>query len=84
MEANDGKGDFNKTINFSFLNGRYWGVSDSNIYNSDFIKALKEEEVPLIKEYALSWIDYILQGNQFDTSTIESLEVRYDLIKENL
>ena len=43
LEANDGKGDFNKTINFSFLNGRYWGVSDSNIYNSDFVKTLNKE-----------------------------------------
>jgi hypothetical protein len=43
LEANDGKGDFNKSISFNFLNGRYWGVSSSNIYNSDFIKTLSKE-----------------------------------------
>lgn len=43
LEANDGKGDFNKSISFSFLNGRYWGVSSSSVYNSDFIKTLSKE-----------------------------------------
>jgi hypothetical protein len=43
LEANDGKGDFNKSISFNFLNGRYWGVSSSSIYDSDFIKALNKE-----------------------------------------
>lgn len=43
LEANDGKKDFSKSISFNFLNGRYWGVSNSNIYNSDFIKALSKE-----------------------------------------
>ena len=47
-------------------------------------KHLKDEEVPLIKEYALRWINYILDGNEFDTSTKESFKVRYKLIKENL
>lgn len=47
-------------------------------------KTLKDEKMPFIKEYALSWIDYILAGNEFDTSTTESFEVRYKLIKENL
>ena len=43
LEANDGKGDFNKSISFNFLNGRYFGVSNSNIYDSDFIKTLSKE-----------------------------------------
>ena len=43
LEANDGKGDFNKSISFNFLNGRYCGVSSSNIYDSDFIKTLSKE-----------------------------------------
>ena len=43
LEANDGKGDFNKSISFNFLNGRYWGVSDSSVYDSDFIKTLSKE-----------------------------------------
>lgn len=47
-------------------------------------KALKDEEVPLIKEYALRWINYILNGNEFDTSTTESFEIRKKLINENL
>ena len=43
LEANDGKGDFNKSISFNFLNGRYCGVSSSNIYDSGFIKTLSKE-----------------------------------------
>lgn len=43
LEANDSKNDFNKSISFNFLNGRYWGVSSSNIYDSDFIKTLSKE-----------------------------------------
>ena len=45
---------------------------------------LKKKEIPLIKEYALQWINYILQGNIFDTSTTESFEIRKKLILENL
>lgn len=43
LEANDGKGDFSKSISFSFLNGRYWGVSNASVYDSDFIKSLSKE-----------------------------------------
>ena len=52
-------------------------------YYSDEIE-LKEEGIKLIKEYALRWINYILDGNEFDTSTTESFEIRYKLINENL
>lgn len=45
---------------------------------------LKNKEVPLIKEYAKRWIKYILDGNEFDTSTTESFAIRYKLIEENL
>ena len=45
---------------------------------------LKDTEIALIKEYALNWIKYILDGNEFDTSTTESFEVRSKLIEENL
>ena len=31
LEANDWKGDFSKSISFNFLNGRYWGVSNSKM-----------------------------------------------------
>lgn len=41
---------------------------------------LKRKEKPLIKKYALEWIKYILTGNEFDTSTTESFEIRYKLI----
>lgn len=47
-------------------------------------KKLKNSELPLIKEYALQWVNYILDGNEFDTSTTESFEIRYKLINENL
>lgn len=43
LEANDGEGDFSKSISFNFLNGRYWGVSNSDIYDSDFVKSLSKE-----------------------------------------
>ena len=45
---------------------------------------LKSKEVPLIKRYALKWIKYILDGNEFDTSTTASFEIRYKLINESL
>ena len=45
---------------------------------------LKEKEVLSIKDYALQWIDYILQGNKLDTSTTESFKIRKKLIVENL
>lgn len=43
LKANDGKNDFSKNIGFNFLNGRYWGVSNSDIYDSDFVKSLSKE-----------------------------------------
>ena len=43
LEANDGESDFSKSISFNFLNGRYWGVSNSNTYDSNFVKSLSKE-----------------------------------------
>ena len=43
LTANDGKKDFSKSISFSFLNGRYWGVSNAEEYNSEFVKTLSKE-----------------------------------------
>ena len=43
LSANDGTNNFNKNISFNFLNGRYWGVSNSNTYDSNFIKSLSKE-----------------------------------------
>ncbi len=45
---------------------------------------LKNKEVPFIKKFALQWIDYILDGNEFDTSTTESFIIRRQLIDQNL
>lgn len=45
---------------------------------------LKHIEQPLIKEYALNWINYILKGNEFDTSTEKSFKTRYELIDRYL
>lgn len=45
---------------------------------------LKKNEIKSIKKYAIKWIDYILDGNKFDTSTTESFIIRKQLIEENL
>lgn len=54
----------------------------NNYYIDDM--ELKSKEESLIKTYALKWIKYILDGNQFDTSTTESFKVKYKLINEYL
>lgn len=41
--ANDGTKGFSRNISFSFLNGRYWGVSNSTSYDSGFINGLSKE-----------------------------------------
>ena len=51
-------------------------------YNTN--NKLKSYEIQYIKKFALNWIKYVMKGNEFDTSTKESFEVRYKLIKENL
>lgn len=51
-------------------------------YDND--NELKNDEQPLIKKYALDWINYILNGNEFDSSTEESFKIRYDLINKYL
>lgn len=51
-------------------------------YEEDF--KIKEVEVLRIKEFALMWIDYILNGNEFDVSTTESFEARKSLITKLL
>ncbi len=45
---------------------------------------LKNIEEPYIKEFAIKWIDYIMDGNEFDTSTTESFIIRKKLIEQNL
>lgn len=43
LTANDGTKAFSRNISFNFLNGRYWGVSNSASYDSDFINGLSKE-----------------------------------------
>lgn len=43
---------------------------------------LKKQEIIYIKTYAIAWIDYILKGNFFDTSTIESFEIKKELLNK--
>lgn len=43
---------------------------------------LKKQELCYIKDYAINWIDYIMDGNEFDTSTVESFEVRKELLEK--
>lgn len=43
LSANDGRNTVNRNVSVSFLNGRYWGVSSSENYDSDFIKTLSKE-----------------------------------------
>lgn len=45
---------------------------------------LKNKEKPFIKEFALQWIDYILDNNKFDTSTTESFIIKRKLISQKL
>ena len=43
---------------------------------------LKEKELEYIKAYAITWIDYVMAGNEFDSSTVESFDVRKNLLEE--
>lgn len=43
LTANDGKNTVSKTTSITFYNGRYWGVSSLEEYDSDFIKTLNKE-----------------------------------------
>lgn len=54
-----------------------------DVYYEEDLK-IKEVEVPRIKEFALMWIDYVLNENEFDASTTESFEARKKLITELL
>lgn len=46
--------------------------------------SLRDEEVKYIKELSIKWIDYVLNGNEFDSSLKESFEVKKKLIEEKL
>lgn len=55
----------------SFINSYYKDNTD-----------LKLIELPYIKEIAIKWIDYVMDGNEFDTSTTESFIVKKELIEK--
>lgn len=50
-------------------------------YGSDISQ--KNKELLYIKECAINYINYILDGNEFDTSTTESFEVKKVLMTQN-
>ena len=43
LNANDGKNNFSKSIDFTFLNGIYWGVSSEPNYDNNLISSLSKE-----------------------------------------
>lgn len=48
------------------------------LYNNE---ELRKNEMPYLKTCALKWIDYIMNNNQFDSSTTESFVIRKNLIE---
>ena len=62
-------------------------INGVNTFINEYFKDEKENidyKRKTIKKYALKWIHYILDGNEFDTSTTESFVVKRKLIIENL
>lgn len=64
-------------------------ISKSYGINYEGIKAFidayyKEDEkvveIPYLREYAIKWIDYVLDNNEFDSSTKESFEIKKQLL----
>jgi Ser/Thr protein kinase RdoA (MazF antagonist) len=51
-------------------------------YYADDI-ALKEKEVPKIKDYALNWLSELMHTHNFNSSLKDSFENKYKLIKDN-
>ena len=54
------------------------------VYYSDEKEEIKKTEIPMIKDIAINWINYVLKNNSFNASDTESFEVRKKLIMENL
>ena len=44
----------------------------------------RKNEMPYLKKCALKWINYIMDNNQFDSSTTESFEIRKNLIETEM
>ena len=51
-------------------------------YYADDI-ALKEKELPKIKDYALNWLSELMHTHNFNSSLKDSFENKYKLIKDN-
>lgn len=43
---------------------------------------LKAKEIKYIKSYAIAWINYVMDGNEFDSSTVQSFDARKELIQK--
>lgn len=54
------------------------------LFINEYYNDTDKGEIKYIKEIALSWIKYILDNNEFDTSTNESFENKRKLIEEEL
>lgn len=52
-----------------------------NSYYEDDLD-LKEKEMKYIKQYAITWINYVMDGNEFDSSTVESFDIRKELMEK--
>ena len=53
------------------------------VYYSDEKEEIKKTEIPVIKDIAINWINYVLKNNSFNASDTESFEVRKKLIMES-
>lgn len=53
----------------------------SEYYDNEIIR---KSEMPHLKACALKWIDYIMNNNQYDSSTTESFEIRRKLIETKM
>ena len=54
------------------------------LFIKEYYNNLDNEETKYIKEIALSWVEYIMNNNEFDTSTNESFDNKRKLICEEL
>lgn len=52
--------------------------------NTYYENSIDNEEIKYIKEIALAWVKYIMNNNEFDTSTNESFENKRKLIEDEL
>ena len=55
-----------------------------NTFINEYYSNDNKNEIMFIKEIALEWTKYILNNNQFDTSTNESFKLKKELIEKEL